>query len=105
MRLAGPNLTTGFHASAVDLGRLQTALERGLGRFDAATLESRWDEVFEWIRRVIRAWVQRCKELRIERHEAGIRLDFATQDDLGYYRYGVEVFPGRGLPLRQERDS
>ena len=32
MEVAGPNLVRGFHASAVDLGRLQDALRRGLAR-------------------------------------------------------------------------
>ena len=45
MDVAGPNLVRGFHASAVDLGRLQDALRRGLSRFDSAQLEARWPEV------------------------------------------------------------
>lgn len=95
MRLSGPNLTTGFHASAVDLGALQHALERGLSRFDPAQIESRWSEVFDWIRRVMSTWVQRYKELRIERRNEGIRIEFQTQDDLGYYDYAFDVFPHR----------
>jgi hypothetical protein len=100
MLVSGPNLSTGFHASAVDVGRLQVALERGLARFDDAQLETRWDEVFNWIRRVVRAWVQRSKRMRIERRQAGIRIELETQDDFGYYEYGFDVFPRRKLKAR-----
>lgn len=95
MHVAGPNLSTGFHASAVDVGRLQGALENGLRRFDDAQLESRWSEIFDWICRVARSWVQRCKQMRIERRQAGIHLQLETQDDLGYYKYEFDVFPRR----------
>jgi len=47
MGVSGANLSTGFHASAVDVGRLQVALERGLTRFDENQLETRWDEIFD----------------------------------------------------------
>jgi hypothetical protein len=93
MRLAGPNFTTGFHASAVDLGRLQAALARGIARLDGAQVEARWDEVFGWMMRVLRAWVQRYKSVRIKRDESGIRVEIETQDDHGYYSYGFDVFP------------
>jgi hypothetical protein len=96
----GPNMSSGFHASAVDVGRLQSALERGLARFDGAQVEARWDEIFDWIRRVVRAWVQRCKRMRIERRETGIRIELETQDDLGYYEYGFDVFPSRARKPR-----
>jgi hypothetical protein len=96
MQVSGPNLSTGFYASAVDIGRLQAALERGLARFDDSQLETRWDEIFDWIRRVARMWVQRCKRMRIERRQVGIRIELETQDDLGYYEYGFDVFPRRG---------
>jgi hypothetical protein len=95
MHVAGPNLSTGFHASAVDVGRLQAALEDGLRRFDDAQLESRWHEIFDWICRVARSWVQRGKQVRIERRQAGIHLHLETQDDLGYYKYEFDVFPRR----------
>jgi hypothetical protein len=94
--VSGPNLLTGFYASAVDVGRLQAALEHGLARFDEPQLETRWDEIFDWIRRVARTWVQRCKRMRIERRQMGIRIELETQDDLGYYEYGFDVFPRRG---------
>jgi hypothetical protein len=93
MGLAGPNFTTGFHASAVDLGRLQAALTRGVGRLDRAQLEARWDEVFKWIMKVLRAWVQRYKSVHIKRNEIGVRVEMQTQDDHGYYSYGFDVFP------------
>lgn len=96
MRLAGPNFITGFHASAVDLGRLQAALTRGVGRLDSAQLEARWDEVFKWIMKVLRAWVQRYKSVSIKRNEAGVRVEMQTQDDHGYYSYGFDVFPRAG---------
>jgi hypothetical protein len=95
MRLSGPNFTTGFHASAVDLGRLQAALARGVARLDETQVEARWDEIFAWMLRVLRSWVQRYKHARIERREAGIRVEIETQDDHGYYSYGFDVFPGK----------
>jgi hypothetical protein len=95
MRLTGPNFATGFHASAVDLGRLQVALGRGIGRLDMVQVESRWDEIRTWMRGVLRAWVQRCKMLHIERLETGIHVKLQTQDDRGYYSYEFDVFPGR----------
>jgi hypothetical protein len=96
MHVGGPNLSTGFYASAVDVGRLQAALEDGLARFDETQLATRWDEIFDWIRRVARTWVQRCKRMRIERRQVGIRIELETQDDLGYYEYTFDVFPRRG---------
>ena len=101
MEVGGPNLVKGFHASAVDLGRLQQALERGLSRFDYAQIEARWSEVFDWIRRVVGAWVQRYKHMKIERFERGIRIELETQDDHGYYHYTFDVFPHRGRPARR----
>jgi hypothetical protein len=94
MRLTGPNLTTGFHASGVDLGRLQTALARGTARLDLMQIANRWDEVRAWMHDVLRAWVQRYKALHIELRESGIRLEFETQDDHGYYSYGFDIFAG-----------
>jgi hypothetical protein len=34
MQSSGSNLSTGFYASAVDIGRLQAALVHGLARFE-----------------------------------------------------------------------
>jgi hypothetical protein len=91
MAVAGPNLVRGFHASSVDLGRLQDALRRGVRRFDDAGLEARWPDVLAWIRRVIAQWVQRYKRLKIERHAGGVHIEIETQDDRGYYRYEFDV--------------
>ena len=38
MQVAGPNLTTGYYASSVDLGRLQAELGKGVARLTAAQL-------------------------------------------------------------------
>jgi len=59
----------------------------------------------DWIRRVCRAWVQRCKRLRIERRRTGIRIELETQDDLGYYEYGFDVFPKRGTKSKGASSS
>ncbi len=95
MHVAGPNFATGFHAASVDIGRLQTVLGRGIARLDGAQVEARWDEIHSWMGRVVRAWVQRCKTLRIKRLEKGVRVEIETQDDHGYYSYGFDVFPNR----------
>ena len=39
--------------------------------------------------------VQRCKKRHIERRELGIRIELETQDDLGHYECGFDVFPRR----------
>jgi hypothetical protein len=95
MRLAGPNFATGFYASAVDLGRLQAALGRGIARLNMAQVEARWDEIRTWMSGVLRAWVQRYKMVHIERRETGVHVRLETQDDRGYYSYEFDVFPGR----------
>lgn len=97
MRLSGPNLTTGFHASGVDLGRLQAALARGTARFNMVQIAERWDEVRAWMHDVLRAWVQRYKMLHVELREGGIRVELETQDDHGYYSYGFDVFAGKAV--------
>ena len=95
MRLGTANLTMGYHAAALDLGRLQEVLGKGIARFDMTLVELRWDDVLDWMRAVLRAWVQRYKRLRIERRENGIHVEIDTQDDHGYYSYAFDVFPGR----------
>ena len=85
----------GFRASAVDVGRLQGLLEKGLGRFDEAQLIDRWEELRSWMSALVLEWVQRVKMLRIERRELGIRVELQTQDDLGYYDFAFDVFPKR----------
>jgi hypothetical protein len=44
--------------------------------------------------------VQRCKRMRIERHQTGVRIELETQDDHGYYEYRFDVFPRRGAKSR-----
>ncbi|TKC99122.1 hypothetical protein [Polyangium fumosum] len=107
MVVSGPNLVKGFPASAVDLGRLKTALERGVHRLDAEQVAERWDEVFAWMCRVVGAWVQRSKMLRIVQCEGGIRVEIQTQDDHGYYDYAFDVFPGRttGAAARKRKGT
>jgi hypothetical protein len=105
MRLGGPNFATGFHASAVDLGQLQATLAKGVARFDAAQVEERWDEILEWMWRVLRTWVQRYKHVKVERREQGIRVELETQDDHGYYSYGFDVFPGQRPAARHSREA
>lgn len=104
MVVAGPNLVQGFPASAVDLGRLQDALERGVQRLNAEQIAERWDEVLTWMRRVIRSWVQRYKMLKIERLEHGIRVEMQTQDDYGYYEYAFDVFPKSDASKRRKKN-
>ena len=96
MALAGPNFVEGFPASAVNVGELQEAMERGLHRFTGANLVDRWDDVFAWLVRVLRSWVQRPKQIKVKRVEQAIRIEMQTQDDLGYYDYAFDVFPDRG---------
>jgi hypothetical protein len=69
MRLVGPNLASGFHASNLDMGRLQAALGRGIAGLDMRQVASRWDEVRGWMLGVLRTWVQRYKKLHVERRE------------------------------------
>jgi hypothetical protein len=92
---AAPRFATGFHASAVDLGKLQTALAQGLSRFDMAQVRDRWDEIHEWMHQALRAWVQRSQFVKLEVRRAGIHVSIQTQDDHGTYTYGLDVSPGK----------
>ena len=103
MVTAAPNMTDGFPASAVDLGRLQETAEHALRHFTEERLARRWDEVFDWVRRFLARWVQRRKALQIKRHGAAIHVELTTQDDLGYYKYAFDIFPERGGGSRQGR--
>jgi hypothetical protein len=96
MHVAGPNLSTGYHASAVNLGELQSTLAKSISRLNSEQLADRWSEVFDWLQRTLRVWVQRCKQMKIERNELGIHIELETQDDHGYYRYSFDVFPKSG---------
>lgn len=98
--LGTANVQSGYPASAPDVGRLKDALERGLARFDMVQVRARWDDdVFDWLRLTVKAWVQRCKMLRIRPRVNGVQIRLLTQDDHGYYRYEFDVFPGQ--PLRK----
>ncbi|HEU4369959.1 MAG TPA: hypothetical protein VFV05_17180 [Methylomirabilota bacterium] len=88
--------STGFPASAVDLGRLQSEMEGALAGWSSKDVRSRWrDEVFPWISRFTRAWVQRRSILTAKRTRSGIRIVLDTKDDRGYYHYVFEVFLNR----------
>lgn len=94
--VAVANTVSGYPASGLDVGRLKTALESGLVSFDMALSLERWEtDVFEWLRKTAFAWVQRCKRLTLEPKDTGIRVEIETQDDLGYYTYAFDVFPGK----------
>jgi hypothetical protein len=93
---AAANTSNGFPASAVDVGRLKTALEGGLASFDMALVRDRWDtDVFDWLNRTVLGWVQRCKVLGLRPGESGIQVEMETQDDLGHYNYSFDVLPGK----------
>lgn len=90
------NTVSGFPASAVDVGRLKTALESGIAGFSMDLVRQRWDEdVARWLGGTVLSWVQRCKSLRLDKRDNGLRVEIEAQDDLGYYTYGFDVFPGR----------
>jgi hypothetical protein len=90
------NTGTGFRASAVDLGFLQEMLGLAIKTFDMTAVRERWeDDLRPWFVEALMTWIQRCKELRFELNEYGVRVEIDTQDDCGYYRYEFAVFPGR----------
>lgn len=94
-QIRASNTTSGYRASAVDLGSLQELLGSAIARFDMAQLRDRWNEdVFTWMRCAVFLWVQRCKLLRMTLEDNGIRISLQTQDDRGYYHYEFDVFPG-----------
>jgi hypothetical protein len=102
--LAVANTQVGFPASAVDLGRLKDALETGLAAFDMRELRRRWRvDLGDWTRRLILAWTQRCKLLKMRVRARGISVEIETQDDAGYYTYSFDVFPGRDRPKPSPR--
>jgi hypothetical protein len=96
MQLGTTNTTHGFHAAAVDLGRLKAALEEGLRRFDIASLHARWEvDIRDWAAELLPRWVQRLKEASFDLRDNGVHVRLRTQDDLGYYDYAFDIFPGR----------
>ena len=85
--------STGFPASAVDLGRLQSEMERAFAGWSRKEIRFRWrDDVFPWISQFTRAWVQRRSILQARCTRLGIRIVLDTKDDRGYYHYVFEVF-------------
>jgi hypothetical protein len=77
--------STGFPASAVDLGRLQTEIERAFAGWSSEEIRSRWrSDVFPWVSQFTRTWVQRRSVLHV-------RIGLDTKDDRGYYHYVFEV--------------
>jgi len=94
--VAVANTVSGFPASAVDVGRLKTALESGVAGFSMGLVRQRWDvDVAHWLGGTVLSWVQRCKTLRMDKRDHGVRVEIETQDDLGHYTYVFDVFPGR----------
>jgi hypothetical protein len=92
------NLVTGMPASAVNLGELQGLLEGVVSDFEMAELSARWDpEVKEALQDVLLEWVQRLDAFELQLHESGVSISLQTQDDYGYYQYGLDVFPGRTI--------
>lgn len=90
------NLTTGMPASAVNLGKLQSLLEAVIVEFEMEELSARWDDdVQTALQDAVLEWVQRVDAFELELHESGVSISLQTQDDYGYYQYGLDVFPGR----------
>jgi len=99
------NTTTGFRASAVDLGQLQAIINDVLEPFDMNQVRERWSEdIFTWLRRFLMSWIQRCKEIHFDTtSERGIYIQLVTQDDHGYYTYEFDGFAGKRPRGRLQR--
>lgn len=91
------NTTTGFRASAVDLGQLQAIINDALAPFNMDHVRERWNEdIGKWLARFLMSWTQRCKEIHFDREgERGIYIRLVTQDDHGYYTYEFDGFAGK----------
>jgi hypothetical protein len=88
---------SGYPASAVDLARLQTEVQRAARACDLGTLRARINlDLGQWLLRFLRAWVQRCKSVDVEAdlESECIVVHFTTEDDEGAYSYAFDVFPG-----------
>ena len=90
------NTDSGYRASAVDLGHLQEILGDAIRLFDMKAVNDRWeDDLGEWFRRTVVAWIQRLKSADFSIKDNGIHVTMETQDDRGYYQYEFDVFPGK----------
>lgn len=97
MRLTTINAVTGYPASAVDLARLQTEVQRAARACDLTTLRARMNlDLGQWLLKFLRTWVQRCKVIDIEADLGSdhVRVHFTTEDDEGAYSYAFDVQPG-----------
>ena len=92
------NLTNGMPASGLNLGKLQGLLEDVVADFEFDELSARWQvDVHDFLQDVLLDWVQRLDAFEMVLHESGVSISLQTQDDYGYYQYGFDVFPGRGV--------
>lgn len=92
--VSASNTTSGFRASAADLGALQDLIRTGLAGLDEGELDAEWDEVEKYVKRVVRTWVQRVKRARVAHEGLKVRVELVTQDDRGFYDYAFEVLLG-----------
>lgn len=93
IHLGSANLSSGFPASAVDIGALQSAIGSGVSRLTGEQLRRRWKaDVRAWVQRLVLSWVQRVKRLTVTLRARGVHVVIQTQDDRGYYRYELDVF-------------
>ena len=76
--------------------KLQSLLEAVIVEFEMEELAARWDDdVQTALQDAVLEWVQRVDAFELELHESGVSISLQTQDDYGYYQYGLDVFPGR----------
>jgi hypothetical protein len=98
------NTVTGYRASAVDVGQLQAMIEEAIATWTMEQVRARWEEdLFKWVHRFLRGWVQRCKHMQFDIEDNGIEIRLETQDDRGYYHYKFCAFPGRKRPKDARR--
>lgn len=97
--IVNSNVSTGFPASAPDIGKLQSVLASSIERMDMRAVRKRWKgEVSPWFEHVVLTWVQRCKEMRSVVRRNGVHVRLRSQDDHGYYFFAFDVFPGIPTP-------
>jgi len=89
------NVSRGFFAANVNVGVVQSALAAPLVGMNITAVKKRWAaELHDWMLTLLETWVQRLKTIKLVVRPNGIRVEFTTQDDHGYYAYGFDVFPG-----------